>query len=410
MSDKKKSQTAEEYERMIEEERYYDRLRKESSRDEAVVKHSRMKAERAKAEADEEDLAKIRDSNFGIQSKEQIDEIVKNNTEYIEAAKNKMGFIFDGKKAKDDEAPSFDNVVPFFRKNIILIGAPSGEGKSTAVANITYFLLNQKNPKTGKPARILVISNEEKTEDIYNRITCLFTGWKYSNHDTLTPEQVARFNGAIPALATRVTVINQDHNGSQGVTTTIEGIESIFENLLAKGEVYDAILIDYYQNVCVSKNNPRLSEYDVQARLTRMLDRYKNVYPAPIVVFAQLNPASEENENYFLAKLQGRKLIINVATCILEMVVDKKNRVTQWKVWKSRFNGFVGELIETGFDNGRFVPLTEAFRLSVKEYWAQRDKYDLAQQTKERDKEMDKKNGLPDAFKDKDGKSEPEPK
>lgn len=407
MSDKKTkpNETVEEFERRIEEERYYDRLRKETSKDEAVVRHQRMKAERARAEQDELDLASIRDSNFGTQTKEQVDEIIKNNTEYIEAAKNKMGFIFDSKRSKDAHEVSFDKVVPFFRKNIILIGAPSGEGKSTAVANITYFLLQQKNPVTGKPARILILTNEEKTEDIYNRITCLFAGEKYSNHDTLTPEQLARFNKAIPALATRITVIDQFHNGSHGVTTSIEGLEAVFENLLAKGERYDAILLDYYQNVCISKKNPHLSEYDVQARLTRMLDNYKNVYPAPIVAFAQLNPPSEDNANYFPAKLQGRKLIINVATCVLEMIVDKRNRVTQWKVWKSRFNDCVGEIIETGFENGRFVPLTEAFKNKIKEYWDQREKYKLDQQTKERDKEMDKKNGIPDAFKEKDGSS-----
>jgi len=402
MSDKKKTENMADFEKQMEEERYYNRLRKESSRDEAVVKHQRMKTERAKAEADAEDLAKIKDSNFGVQTKEQIEEIVKNNTEYIEAAKNKMAFIFNNKEARNVEAPGFDNVVPFFRKNIILIGGVSGEGKSTAVANITYFLLNQKNPRTGKLGRVLILSNEEKTEDIYNRISCLFTGWKYSNHDTLTPEQVKKFNEYIPILASRVTVINQDHNGSHGVTTTIEGIESVFENLLAKNEEYDAILIDYYQNICVSKNNPKLSEYDVQARLTRMLDHYKNIYPAPIVAFAQLNPASEENNNYFPAKLQGRKLIINVATCILEMIVDKKNRATSWKVWKSRFNGFVGESIETGFKDGRFVPMTEAFKAEVREYWAKRAKYDLDQTTKEKNLAIDKTNGIKDAFKEPD--------
>jgi hypothetical protein len=412
MSDKKsqKSETVEEFERRIEEERYYDRLRKETSRDEAVVRHQRMKSERVRAEQDEADLATLRDANFGIQSAESIAEIVKNNTEYIAAAKQKMGFIFDSKAVRESEEVSFDRVVPFFRKNIILIGAVSGEGKSTTVANIAYFLMTQKNPRTGKPAKILILSNEEKTEDIYNRITCLGTGWKYSNHDQLTPEQVERFNKAIPALASRITVINQNHNGSQGATTSIEGIGEIFDNLIAKQDHYDAILIDYYQNVCISKKNPHLSEFEVQARLTRMLDSYKNVYPAPIVMLAQLNPASDENENYFPAKLQGRKLIINVSTCILEMIVNKKERVTKWKVWKSRFNDCVGEEIETGFENGRFVPYTAQFKLKVAEYWAQREKYKLDQQTKEKNLEIDKKNGLPDAFKDKDGKPESEPK
>lgn len=118
MSDKKdkKSETVEEFERRIEEERYYDRLRKETSRDEAVVRHSRMKAERVRAEQDEADLATLRDANFGIQTPESIAEIIKNNTDYIAAAKQKMGFIFDSKAVKQSEEVSFDRVVPFFKR------------------------------------------------------------------------------------------------------------------------------------------------------------------------------------------------------------------------------------------------------------------------------------------------------
>lgn len=404
MSEKKDNSTIEQLEKELAEERVYDKLNKEAKRDRIVVDHQKMRAAREAAEQDKEDLEKIKSSNFGLQSDEQIEEIIKNNTEYIEAAKNKMGFIL---KSKDSVDVSFDRVVPFFRKNIILIGAPSGDGKSTTVANITFALLKQINPATGKPARILIITNEEKTEDIFNRITCLGKGWTYGNHDTFTPEQVETFNQTIPGLSKRITVIDQFHNKSHHVTTSIEGIEGIFENLIAKGDHYDAIIIDYYQNVCISKRNATLGEYEVQAKLTRMLDNYKNIYPAPIVVLAQLNPNNETNENWFPAKLQGRKLIINVATCILEMIVDKKMRITKWKVWKSRFNGCVGEVIETGFDNGRFVPCTEQFKTSMLEYWDQREKALLDRKTDEKHKEEFKNNVIKDAFEKKDENGTP---
>jgi hypothetical protein len=241
MSEDKSSDAIKVFEEQMKEESKFDILRKETSRNKAVLDHTRTRAQLERHDQDAKDLEIIKGSDFGVQTNEQVAAIQKDNRDYIEAARNKMRFIVDDIPGRI----GFDTVVPFFRKNIILIGAQTGDGKSTTVANIAFHMLRQKNPATGKAARILVLTNEERKEDVYNRITCLVKGWTYTNHDKFDEAQLKVFNDSIPVLATRLTVIDNVHDGAHGMTTSIEGFEGIMENLIAKGEHYDAIIIDY---------------------------------------------------------------------------------------------------------------------------------------------------------------------
>jgi hypothetical protein len=260
-------------------------------------------------------------------------------------------------------------------------------------------MLLQKNPITGESTKVLILTNEERKEDVYNRITCLLNKWSYTNHNKFTEEQVETFNKAIPILSTRVTVIDNVHEGAHGATTSLEGIEGIFENLTRNKIYYDVVVIDYYQNIISSKKNPKLDEYEVQAKLSRMLDRYKNQYPAPIVLLGQVNAPDENGNPIFYWRIQGRKLIMTVCTIAIEMLVDKKHKVTKWHIWKSRFAEDIGGAIETGFKDGRFVPYTAEFQKAVQTA--------LDKKASDRlNKQMDISNGIPDAFKKKEGSNE----
>lgn len=306
----------------------------------------------------ERNEAILKEANYGQMSDDQIQKIIDDNNEYMEAAKNKMMFV--------DHV--FDRVAPFFRKNIILVGGSTGDGKSTTVSNIVRSTIIQRNKETGKNMRVLVITNEQLSEDFYNSITCQIKGWEYNNHNEFTDEQKQTFEHYIKLLASTgaVTVIDDNYNGASGATTTVEGIKRIFDDLIAKKQYYDVVLIDYYQNVSSSTNNPKLNEYECQRVLCNMLDQYKNSYPAPIVLMAQVKPQNKDEEVPFKYRMEGTKKIMNVATATFEIVADRENLRTEWICHKSRFQkGVVGHSFHTGYENGRFVPYNEEFKKKV---------------------------------------------
>jgi hypothetical protein len=290
------------------------------------------------------DIAK--NTDFSRMHPDQIAKIREENLDYIKAAQHRSPFINS----------VFDKIVPFFRKNLILIGAPTGQGKSTAVANIVYRSLNVKSHVTGRLNKILVITNEERSEDVYNRITSLIKGYHYVNHSSITPEQIEVYDQYIGILSERITVIDNAFGGGVGITTTLEGIQTIFDNLIANKTHYDMIIIDYYQKISKSSKNPFMRDFDVQHHLSLMLDNYKNIYPAPIVLMAQVQKPNDENREDFQNRIKGRKSLMDSVTLAMEMAIDRKNYRTEWIVWKNRFNQGVGESVFTGYDAGRLVP------------------------------------------------------
>jgi hypothetical protein len=295
--------------------------------------------------------------NYGTMSAADIEKTQQENADYMAAARNKMRFM----------NKSFDDAVPYFRKNLILIGGKTGDGKSTTVANIIRSTIAKPNPLTGKRRRVLVITNEEKVEDVFNRVTCLIKKWDYRNHDKFTEEQVSEFNKYIKHLSKdgMITVIDNTYGGAIGTTTTLEGICQIFDNLIENQEYFDVILIDYYQNVNQSRINPSMGPYEVQDALAKRLDGYKNIYPAPIILLAQVAPPDKDAKTPFKVRIEGRKSILNVATCCLEIVANREELVTEWLIHKSRFNGAVGQKIQTGYKHGEYVEYTDEFKADV---------------------------------------------
>jgi hypothetical protein len=357
-------------------------LKRDTQTKKIILESRRVDSAMQRQEQNDKDLQIAQATSFGTLDDRNIAELQKENTDYIESAKTAMKFINE----------TFNEVVPYFRKNLILIGGKTGEGKSTTVANIVWSTISQKNPITGKGRRALVLTNEERSEDVYNRITCLINGWHYTNHNKFSKEQMETFNSNIKLLAGggRLTVIDNAYNGSNGMTTSIEGIKTIFDNLLRDKEYYDVVIIDYYQNVKYSKNDISLNEYDVQARLANLLDTYKNLYPAPIVLMTQVKPSEDPDDPSPMEfRIKGRKVITDPATMIMEMVADRQNLRTKWIVWKSRFTEAIGRDFYTGYNKGKFVLYGEEHIRYAQELRAKQEQARLMSGVSE--KESDKK-------------------
>jgi replicative DNA helicase len=289
-----------------------------------------------------------------------IQKLEKKSSEYHKGSKIRSEFILG--------IPEFNSFVPFFPKNLIVIGAVTGEGKSTACANVAYSLLMQGK----KP---LIITNEESAEDVYNRVAALFMGIRYGNHDKLSEDKVQKMHELMPKLYTRMRVIDDAFGQMSGknlpsTTTSIEGLELIMSKLLeaqSSGVVYDCIIIDYFQNFSESKKAPSLDIVKVLTKVSTKLDQFKNAYNAPIVVFAQLKPNPKDSEVSAKERMEWCKGLINKATCFLEMRAVKKDSATAWIIHKSRWNDYPEHAYVTGWLEGKYVLYSEEFKRKIAE-------------------------------------------
>jgi hypothetical protein len=284
----------------------------------------------------------LKNINLDSNRDEYVAQIIRENDEYMAAAKNCKTFI----------CKSFDNIVPNFGKNINLIGANTGEGKSTAVANIAL-----QTAMTG--GRTLIITNEEAVPDVYNRITCLSKGWIYSNHNEFTDEQKETLRDGVRKLSKFIYVVG-DASYGPGTTTTIEGLKGVLESLITNGQKYDSIIIDYIQKVTYSKLSPQSKTWEVLSNVMQYLDGFKNRYLAPIIVMAQLHNSgnSANDDRSFEDRIKGFKGILTPVTCAMEMKADKKTLETIFVIHKNRwYNGDIdGQEVKIGWFKGKFVP------------------------------------------------------
>lgn len=275
---------------------------------------------------------------------EYYERLEKDNTEYLEKAKTAPTFLTD----------DFNDIVPFFEKNLIVIGAKSGDGKSTIAANIALGVVKQAK-------HCLMITNEEVDTDVFNRVTCLLKGWPYNNHKSFSPDQIRTFNEHYKILGTRLSVINDMSNGRGGATTTVQGIKAILDKVVASEIKPGCIIIDYFQNICEDIDALGEGEYFVLKRVAGMLDKYRKYVGCPIVILVQMKAQSEEKSD-FKFRIEHCKEIYTKATCALEVIADRENKRTIFTVHKARFTDSLGRDIFVGFEKGRYVKYDQSFK------------------------------------------------
>lgn len=293
----------------------------------------------------EELLESARNIRLDIIDPNYFNNMASENLDYFKYAKNCADFI----------NIDFRDTVPFFARNLIFIGAESGQGKSTIAGNLAYHTITQEK-------NVLILTNEEIDSDVYNRVTCLCRKWPYTNHRNFSDDQISEFNRMLPILGQRLTVVSDRFNGKSGATTTFEGIRSVLESLLVTNKQYDVIIIDYFQNISTSLEDRTSPEWKVLDKLAQYLDNFRKLYNAPIVVLGQLKPSNSDEPAHFKERIERCKAIYNKATCCLEVKADRENSRTEFICHKSRFNESVNKIIYAGFKKGMYVQFDSAFK------------------------------------------------
>ena len=237
-------------------------------------------------------------------------------------------------------------LVPLSFPNLITIGATSGSGKTTAAANITFQLY-----KNGQ--RVLILSNEELSLDVLDRISCMELGYDVNKRSTFTDEQNAELDKLRPIVGEFVRVVDTTYAGNPQLTCSVEGIDAILKSLEKQEAYYDCIILDYYQKVTISKENPNQNDHETLMELSNILDKAYKVVKAPIVVMCQLHPSSKE-ANDFEKRIKSGKSIMMVSTCVVELErVEGVDYASDWICHKDRW-GKSGKTVRTTWIKGKF--------------------------------------------------------
>lgn len=345
-----------EFNKKLEEDKNLDRKKKEFQEKKLLVDSYKYDNELAKITKNEADIERLKNINVGVLDDDKIAKIQQDNRNYLSNLSDSLVFL----------DTSFTKLVTAWPGNLILIGSKTGGGKSSLTANLIFTTIVQKNPKTGKNRRALVLSNEESGFSVYNRLTSLVKGWNYSDQDNFTEEQkeiLVEFAGKWAKLG--VTVIEND---GHGLTTSLEGICSIFDNLIKNNVHYDMVILDYIQK-CTDSKRGNMAAWEVMKKTMEALDGYKNIYPGTLVVTSQLASQTNDgndNERDFQDRIRGGKDILNPCTMGIELVPDRKLLRSRFIIRKSRYKGeLVGQGRDMGFKKGRFVPYDDDFKKEV---------------------------------------------
>ncbi|MGE4130125.1 MAG: DnaB-like helicase C-terminal domain-containing protein [Bdellovibrionales bacterium] len=362
----------------------YENRKQAVQKMELDVRESKVQVDIVKYKQQQEDILKSDAERKAAQSLN-VDQLkdayfsdaMTDHQKYLESAKYRLRCML----------PCFDNTVPLFAKNLLLLGAKTGEGKSSTAAQIIYSVLNQNNPATGRPCRALVLTNEETMGEVYTRVAFQYKKWPYTRLDAISEGQrkeVLRFQNEMRD-SKRLVVIDNSFPDIRQPTTSLEGLEHFLESLVRNKNDFDLIVIDYFQKISSSTAHRGASPTDVFTRVCDMLDDYRKRLNCPIVIFAQLYPSNSDKTN-FEDRIKGRKKILETATFAAEIEPDRDNYKTYFRIHKNRLvQGTVGTTVTVGFDRetGMYVTCDIPFQQKASQ-WKQDRKIKVAQEVVDR--------------------------
>ena len=241
---------------------------------------------------------------------------------------------------------SLTAAIPFTRENLYLFCAYTGSGKSTVAANISYPLWKQRK-------KVLVISNEETDTDVIFRIACLEKGYNFNDYKKgyMPKEQIFECMKLFEDITQFVTVCDVVYQ--DGITTKIEGVKKLMDNV--KGHGYSCVLIDYYQLIKDSINDPQRTRYDVLNDLRIWLGQYIKSCEIPVALFVQLYSQGKRPSKDIDMRIKECSAIIEPASVIIEIIPNFEEATSDFVIHKDRFGIAQGHKIVCPFEKGRYL-------------------------------------------------------
>lgn len=303
----------------------------------AILKKSRMATQ---ADIDSLNVSLEEIDSFG--NDESIKEMHASMDNYRQLLNEKITFIND----------ALTTAIPFTRENLYLMCAYSGNGKSTAAANISYPLWLQKK-------KVLVIANEESKDDVLGRIACLHLGYTFNDMKKgIMPDDMHdQVKSLFSDIAEYVKVLDVQFKDS--FTTKLECVQNAMDSV-ANAD-YACVLIDFFQRVGQSQISPKTDRFTIMHNFKDYLTNYIKKANLPVVLFAQLHSIGKRNNKDLDSRIKDCPKIYEAATAVMEIIPKFEDSTSQFLIHKDRF-GCAGQKLTCGFENGRYVILTDEFK------------------------------------------------
>lgn len=278
--------------------------------------------------------------------------------------------------------------------SLIVIPSMTNNGKSTLTAHIAEAMVNQNK-------KVLILSNEEKEEDVRARISCLRTKVSFGDYKTnkCTVDEIEKVLDDAEFLSkdAKLVVISPKNESDAYKVTTVKGVMNTLEK--AKGK-FDAVIIDYYTNVNISEVGTQ-DPWTVNNALASELNVFKDSSPFPIIAMAQCESLRNEKNKQELDdadfeaqhpmyRWKGGKSIIIYATDIIELKKDFENSRSYLYAHKVRFGH--GDLLR-----GHVLYFDKKMQ-RFSEWTPQIDAQITASKAIRQTKEQSIQMGLPDVF------------
>lgn len=230
-------------------------------------------------------------------------------------------------------------------QGLYLIGAVSGQGKSTTLRNLLAGYVLQ-----GRKRKARVLTNEESSLTVYDGVSCVLLGKDFSAHQRMknTPSEREEIEEKSLELMDYIDVEAGD--GAYDMSC-MEDVERILRYTEEKDDA-GLVAIDYWQTITHSRENPEMETYRVLKEIGNFLKEYGQRASCPVVNFVQLQDKSDSKD--FKSRVENDKTIFNHSFGAIEIIPNFETKTSKFVIVKDRLGGATGEVVEMHWVNGRF--------------------------------------------------------